>query len=73
MMGCGGVGCLPPPGRNSDPATAIPEFPYLEVQSMGCKKDKPKKSNADGKFECSKCGAVVKKKDKVCKPKKIKS
>ncbi|VGO13248.1 hypothetical protein PDESU_01804 [Pontiella desulfatans] len=39
---------------------------------MGCKKDKPNKKNKDGKFECSKCGAVVKKKDKVCKPKKLK-
>ena len=38
---------------------------------MGCKKDNPKKKK-DGKFECSKCGAVVKKKDKVCKPKKLK-
>lgn len=38
---------------------------------MGCKKDKPKKKKKDGKFECGKCGAVVKKKGKVCKPKKI--
>lgn len=38
---------------------------------MGCKKDNPTK-NKDGKFECKKCGAVVKKKDKVCKPKKLK-
>ncbi|MDF7806040.1 hypothetical protein P4E94_01235 [Pontiellaceae bacterium B12219] len=39
---------------------------------MGCRKDKPKKPREPGKFECAKCGAVVKKKDKVCKPKKIK-
>jgi hypothetical protein len=39
---------------------------------MGCKKGKPKNPREPGKFECSKCGAVVKKKDNVCKPKKIK-
>ena len=39
---------------------------------MGCKKDKAKKDKKDGKYECTKCGAVVKKKDKVCKAKKIK-
>ena len=39
---------------------------------MGCKKDKPDRKKKDGKFECAKCGAVVNKKDKVCKPKKKK-
>jgi hypothetical protein len=39
---------------------------------MGCKKDKPKKKRDPGKFECSKCGAIAKKKDKLCKGKKIK-
>ena len=39
---------------------------------MGCKKDNPDRSKKDGKFECKKCGAVVKKKDKVCSARKIK-
>ena len=39
---------------------------------MGCQKDKPRKKPTPGKFECNKCGAVSKKKDKLCKPKKIK-
>ncbi|VGO18434.1 hypothetical protein [Pontiella sulfatireligans] len=39
---------------------------------MGCKKDKPKKQKQVGMYECKKCGAVVKKKDKVCSAKKIK-
>ncbi len=37
-----------------------------------CKKgDFQDKENA--KFECKRCGAKVKKEEKVCKPKKIKS
>ncbi len=37
-----------------------------------CKKrDFQDKENA--KYECKRCGAKVKKEDKVCKPKKIKS
>ena len=39
---------------------------------MGCKKDKPNKDRKDGKYECKKCGAVAKKKDKVCKARKVK-
>ena len=39
---------------------------------MGCRKDKPKKERKPGMYECKKCGAVAKKKDKVCKGKKIK-
>ena len=36
-----------------------------------CIKDKPRKKRKPGRFECSKCGAVSKKKKKLCKPKKI--
>lgn len=36
-----------------------------------CIKDKPRKAPKPGKFECKKCGAVSKNKDKVCKPRKI--
>lgn len=39
---------------------------------MGCKKGQSTHKPKPGHFECAKCGAVVKKKDKVCKPKKIK-
>lgn len=39
---------------------------------MGCKKGKPKTEKKPGLYECKKCGAVVKKKDKVCNAKKIK-
>jgi len=39
---------------------------------MSCKKGDSKHEHKPGRFECKKCGAVVKKKDKVCKPKKIK-
>jgi hypothetical protein len=39
---------------------------------MGCKKGKSKQEAAPGLYECKKCGAVVKKKDKCCDPKKIK-
>jgi len=36
-----------------------------------CKK-KHFKDNEHPKYQCKKCGALVKKEDKVCKPKKIK-
>jgi hypothetical protein len=39
---------------------------------MGCKKGKSSHKKKADHFECKKCGAVVKKKNKVCKPKKIK-
>ncbi|MCF7818115.1 MAG: hypothetical protein K9M54_09565 [Kiritimatiellales bacterium] len=39
---------------------------------MGCKKGESKHEKKPGHYECKKCGAVVKKKDKVCQPKKIK-
>lgn len=40
---------------------------------MSCKKGKSKLAKKAGLYECKKCGAVVKKKDKLCKPKKIKN
>jgi transcription initiation factor TFIIIB Brf1 subunit/transcription initiation factor TFIIB len=40
---------------------------------MGCKKGKSKHEKKPGNYECKKCGAVVKKKGKVCNPKKIKT
>lgn len=40
---------------------------------MGCKKGQSKHKRQPGYYECKKCGAVVKKKDKVCKGKKIKA
>lgn len=39
---------------------------------MGCKKGESKHERKPGMYECKKCGAVAKKKDKVCKAKKIK-
>ena len=39
---------------------------------MGCKKGKSKTKPKTGRYECKDCGAVVKKKDKVCDPRKIK-
>jgi hypothetical protein len=40
---------------------------------MECKKGKTKfKPKKPGRYECDDCGAVVKKKDDVCEPKKIK-
>lgn len=39
---------------------------------MGCQKGKSKHKRKAGLYECKKCGAVVKKKEKVCKGKKIK-
>lgn len=39
---------------------------------MSCQKGKSTHKKKSGNFECKKCGAVVKKKGKLCKPKKIK-
>jgi hypothetical protein len=39
---------------------------------MGCKKGKSKSKAKPGRYECGKCGAVAKKKSKLCKPCKIK-
>ena len=39
---------------------------------MGCKKKKPKAKLKSGRYRCDDCGAVVKKRDEVCDPKKIK-
>ena len=39
---------------------------------MSCLKGKSTHKRKPGNFECKKCGAVAKKKDTVCKPKKIK-
>ena len=39
---------------------------------MGCLKGKKKASKEPGNFVCKKCGALHKKKGKLCKPKKIK-
>jgi len=36
-------------------------------------KDKEFEDRESPKYECAKCGAKVKKEDKVCKPHKIKS
>jgi transcription initiation factor TFIIIB Brf1 subunit/transcription initiation factor TFIIB len=42
-------------------------------ETMGCKKgEKSKYEKKPGNYECAKCGVVVDKKGKVCKPKKIK-
>jgi hypothetical protein len=38
---------------------------------VGCQKNKPHKPPKPGKFQCRKCGAVKKKKNKLCKPEKI--
>lgn len=38
---------------------------------MGCRKGKSKCSWKPGRYVCSKCGAVVRKKGSVCKPVKI--
>ena len=40
------------------------------MAKKACKKD-DYQDKPDAKFECKKCGAKVKKKDKVCKPKKM--
>ncbi len=39
---------------------------------MGCLKGKDSAKKKPGRFECKVCGAVAKKKKKVCKPKKLK-
>jgi hypothetical protein len=39
---------------------------------MACKKGTSKKKRTRGRFKCTECGAVVKKKADVCEPKKIK-
>ncbi|MDZ8120389.1 hypothetical protein [Pontiella agarivorans] len=39
---------------------------------MGCKKGKSTHKKKKDHFECKKCGAVVKNKGKVCKPKRLK-
>lgn len=38
---------------------------------MSCRKGKSSAKPKPGRFKCKKCGAVVKKKDEVCKPRKI--
>jgi hypothetical protein len=40
--------------------------------AMSCLKGKKKAKNKPGNFRCKKCGAIDKKKKKLCKPKKIK-
>jgi rRNA maturation endonuclease Nob1 len=42
------------------------------MTKTACKK-KEFKDKANPKYECKRCGARVKKKEKVCKPKKMKS
>ena len=39
---------------------------------MACLKGKSENKPKPGRFKCSKCGAVSKKKDHLCSPKKIK-
>lgn len=39
---------------------------------MGCLRGKSEAKKKDGAFVCKKCGAVSKKKDHLCKPRKIK-
>jgi hypothetical protein len=39
---------------------------------MSCRKGKSKSNPKPGRFECTDCGAVTKKKSDVCEPKKIK-
>lgn len=40
---------------------------------MGCNKGKSKAKPKPGRYECVDCGAVVKKKNDVCDPKKLKT
>jgi len=40
--------------------------------SMSCRKGKSKVKPKPGRYRCSDCGAVVKKKGDVCEPKKVK-
>jgi hypothetical protein len=42
------------------------------IDTMSCKKGKSSAPAEPGNYKCKKCGAVVKKKKKICKPKKIK-
>jgi len=42
------------------------------LQSMSCRKDKPKVKPKPGRYRCEDCGAVGKKKKDVCDPKKVK-
>jgi len=39
---------------------------------MGCKKGATKRNPKKGRYKCTECGVVVKKKDDVCEPAKIK-
>lgn len=39
---------------------------------MSCRKGKSKTKPKPGRFQCSDCGAVVKKKSDVCEPTKVK-
>ncbi len=39
---------------------------------MGCRKGKSTHKRKTNHYECRKCGAVVKNRDKVCKGRKIK-
>jgi hypothetical protein len=40
---------------------------------MGCRKGKSKVKPKAGRYRCTDCGAVVKKKGDVCEPKKVKT
>ena len=46
--------------------------PAEENRTMGCLKGKSKSADDEAKFKCKKCGAKVKKKGDICKPKKLK-
>lgn len=37
-----------------------------------CRKDKESQKRKPGRYECTKCGTVYKKKKELCHPKKIK-
>jgi hypothetical protein len=39
---------------------------------MSCRKGKSKAKSKQGRYRCTDCGAVVKKKKDVCDPKKVK-
>ncbi|HEX5471353.1 MAG TPA: hypothetical protein VFW73_05680 [Lacipirellulaceae bacterium] len=39
---------------------------------MSCQKDKPHRKAKPGDFRCKDCGAVSKRKKKLCNPKKVK-
>ncbi|MCU0305822.1 MAG: hypothetical protein MUC56_17355 [Thermoanaerobaculales bacterium] len=40
---------------------------------MSCRKGKSKTDPKSGRYRCTDCGAVVKKKDEVCEPAKLKN